>query len=124
MIWSGSSHVWAFVGMRSERSLEAEVDSAIAAHRRARTERASRSGLIARLAEALDRGMLTDEVEYLDRPDFPEKAKRALVRGVHLMNLMTASYRRFFRFLRPQLEAITQRTGRPARLLELASGCG
>ena len=107
-----------------EQALEQEVDAAIAALRLAHTEQASRDGLIARTADALDRWMRTDEVEYLDRTDFPEHDKRALVRGVHMMNVMTASYWRFFRFLRPQLEAITRRTGRPPRLLELASGAG
>jgi 2-polyprenyl-3-methyl-5-hydroxy-6-metoxy-1,4-benzoquinol methylase len=108
----------------SGAELESHVDATIAKLRAERTRRAREVGGFARVAEALDRTLRTDAVEYLDRPDVSEKKKLSIVRGVHVMNTVSLSYRRFLTFLRPEIEAITKRTGRPARILELASGAG
>lgn len=82
-----------------------------------------RGGVLA-LADALDRAVRTDEIEYLDDPDFPEDVKQRMVRALHHLNLSFFSYHRFVRILAPLVREAAARHGRPARVLELASGSG
>jgi SAM-dependent methyltransferase len=77
-----------------------------------------------RLCDALDRRLRTDAVEYLDRSDFPAERKLRLVRALHRINRLLGTYRLCFRLLEPLIRAVSEREGRPARVLELASGSG
>src|SRR5688500_3469227 len=108
----------------SPTDLERVVDDGIARFRRTRRDAARGAGRVAQLVEAVDRALRTDAVEYLDRPDYPEHKKLAIVRKIHIANVVTRSYRRFFTTLAPILREVTAREGRPARLLELAGGSG
>lgn len=85
---------------------------------------AREKGGIPRLCDALDRRLRTDEVEYLDDPACPVKTKIRIVKGVHMFNVVNRSYPLFARTLAPLFEEIAKRQGRPAKLLELASGSG
>lgn len=104
--------------------LERHVDHVIDNLRAERVRRAAASGRRARVGAAIDAALRTDAVEHMDEDGFPEKGKLAIARGLHWMNVASASYRRFFGVLRPILERVEARSGRPARVLELASGAG
>ncbi len=82
-----------------------------------------RGGVLA-LADAVDRMVRTDEIEYLDDPDFPADTKQKMVRALHMMNRAFFSYHRFVYILAPLVREVAARHGRPARVLELASGSG
>jgi 2-polyprenyl-3-methyl-5-hydroxy-6-metoxy-1,4-benzoquinol methylase len=105
-------------------SLERHVDGVIDAMRSERRRRARGAGTVARFGAAMDAALRTDAVEHMDEDGFPEKGKLGIALGLHMMNVASASYLRFFHVLRPILRDITARTGRPARVLELASGAG
>ena len=60
----------------------------------------------------------------MDEEGYPEKGKLAIALGLHLMNVVSASYLRFFELIAPMLRQVEERHGRPARVLELASGSG
>ncbi len=106
------------------RDVVSLVDGDMARFREARFQAARARGGFAQIREAFDRGLRTDAIEYLDRPDYPETKKLRIVRAVHGMNVATGSYRRFLSQMEPTLREVATRTGRPARLLELASGAG
>ncbi len=105
-------------------SLESAVDARIQALRARRLEEASRQGFFAAAHARLDALIRTDEPEYLDVRDYPASEKVRLVQALHGMNRLTLAYTRFRRVLQPYLERVAAREGRPARLLELASGSG
>ncbi|MBX7191350.1 MAG: methyltransferase domain-containing protein [Sandaracinaceae bacterium] len=105
-------------------ALEAAVDAHIAALRHARVGEAAKRGVLARLHAELDRAIRTDRPEHLDERDFPAEEKLRIVGALHGMNLALGSYWRMTRVLRPLVEDVARRLGRPARLLELASGSG
>jgi SAM-dependent methyltransferase len=105
-------------------SLERHVDAVVARLREERANVARRTGALAQLDCALDGALRTNAVEHLDEPDFPERGKLAIATGLHLLNKVSSFYRRFFALLEPQLRAIHAQKGRPARVLELASGSG
>lgn len=73
---------------------------------------------------ALDDVLRTDEQEHFDEPDYPESKRLTLARHLHRFNRVVLNYRRFLSVLRPLIEEVADRQGRPARLLELASGSG
>jgi 2-polyprenyl-3-methyl-5-hydroxy-6-metoxy-1,4-benzoquinol methylase len=102
-------------------ALERHVDAKVAELRAERTRRAT--GLD-RLGNAIDSALRTDAVEHMDEEGYPEHGKLGIALGLHMMNVASASYRRFFSRLRPILEDVQKRHGRPARVLELASGAG
>jgi SAM-dependent methyltransferase len=89
-----------------------------------RERRALRKGGVLRWFEGLDRRVRTKRLAYLDRDDCPDQLKLRLVRTLHYSNVALGSYRRFLRVLRPLIEETRTRKGRPARVLELASGSG
>jgi 2-polyprenyl-3-methyl-5-hydroxy-6-metoxy-1,4-benzoquinol methylase len=105
-------------------ALERHVDDAIARLRAERARRAADAGGLARVGAAIDEALRTDAVEHMDEEGYPEKGKLAIALGLHLMNVASASYRRFFTAILPILEHVEARHGRPARVLELASGAG
>jgi SAM-dependent methyltransferase len=105
-------------------ALEQHVDRVIGAMRAERRKRASVIGARAKLGAALDAALRTDAVEHMDEDGYPERGKLGIALGLHMMNVASASYRRFFTRLRPILELVQARHGRPARVLELASGSG
>lgn len=104
-----------------DAELERAVDAAVA---RLRAERERAAGAWERVATAIDRRVRTDAVEYMDRDDLPAEEKVRLVRALHRFNRTLLSYHRFLAILKPHVEAVNALTGRPARVLELASGSG
>jgi len=102
--------------------LERHVDDTIRVFREERVKRASTP--MARLGAKLDAALRTDAVEHMDEPGYSEWGKLGIALGLHGMNVASASYRRFFSELLPMLRTIEAREGRPARVLELASGSG
>jgi hypothetical protein len=111
-------------GELSGAALAAYIDAAVQDVRAERFRTGAAQGGFSALLSRLDRWLLTEEREHLDDPHFPEEDKLRIVRGLHLMNMLTLSYQRFLRALRPTLMRVAQREGRPARLLELAGGTG
>jgi SAM-dependent methyltransferase len=109
---------------RQGEALERHVDAVIARMRTERARLALTAGALSRVSCALDEALRTNAVEHLDEPDYPESGKLAIALGLHLLNTVSASYRRFFSLLEPLLRDIAERHGRPARVLELASGSG
>lgn len=102
-------------------ALEEHVDQAMHLFREERVKRASG---IARLGARLDAALRTDAVEHMDEEGYSEWGKLGIALGLHAMNVASASYRRFFGVLLPMLREIEAKHGRPARVLELASGAG
>jgi 2-polyprenyl-3-methyl-5-hydroxy-6-metoxy-1,4-benzoquinol methylase len=100
------------------------VDARIDALRAHRVAEARRAGGLAHLHAALDRAIRTDAPEHLDERDYPAAKKVRIVAALHRLNRVTLAYRRFTRALRPWIERAAAVQGRPARLLELASGSG
>lgn len=103
-------------------ALERRADRLVFRLREAREAQAR--GLPARLAVTLDRWLRSDAPEFLDREDVPADAKVAIVSRLDRLNRRLQAYRRFLAVLRPGIEAVHRREGRPVRLLELASGAG
>jgi hypothetical protein len=104
--------------------LERAADAWFADWLAIRGELARERGGRDRLSDRLDRAIRTEEPEHLDDPDFPVQGKLRIVRGLHAFNVIYRSYGRYIRLLAPLIEEIARREGRPARLLELASGSG
>ena len=77
-----------------------------------------------RAQETIDRFIRTDEIEYMDDPNFPESKKITLVRKLHHLNIALRSYHRFLKILKPHILEVEKKYNRPARVLELASGSG
>ncbi|MGK5092497.1 class I SAM-dependent methyltransferase [Deltaproteobacteria bacterium TL4] len=108
----------------SMASLELLADRCIDQLRENRKKIAKNQGGLTRIRELLDRTIRTDDLEYLDDPDFPESKKVHMVRGLHYMNVMLFSYHHFLRILKPYIVQVEQQHNRPVRILELASGSG
>ncbi|MCB9759955.1 MAG: class I SAM-dependent methyltransferase [Alphaproteobacteria bacterium] len=81
-------------------------------------------GPAARLAASLDAALRTEIEEHFDRAETSDADRRALARTLDRFNRLHGSYGRFLRLLRPTLDEVSAREGRPARVLELASGSG
>jgi SAM-dependent methyltransferase len=105
-------------------ALERHVDAVVERLRAERTRLARTTGGLSRVGDVVDSALRTHAVEHMDEEGYPEKGKLAIALGLHLMNVVSASYRRFFGLLEPMLRQIQERHGRPARVLELASGSG
>ena len=104
--------------------LERHVDDVVGQLRRERVRRAGDVGTFAKFGAAIDAALRTQAVEHMDDESYPEKGKLGIALGLHMMNVASASYRRFFTKLQPTLKRIEARHGRPARVLELACGAG
>jgi SAM-dependent methyltransferase len=103
--------------------LDAEAERLVAALRTKRSSLARSPW--ERLCCWLDERVRTDELESLDRPEHPERAKLHQVRLLHMQNLLLRSYLRYRRALEPIVaEARALRGGDTVRVLELASGDG
>lgn len=105
-------------------ALEDHVDGVLRSFRQERLRRARTSGKIASVGASIDAALRTDAVEHLDEDGYPEKGKLGIALGLHWMNVASASYLRFFNRLLPILKTVERRYGRPARVLEIASGAG
>lgn len=106
-------------------ALQAFVDDAVERLRQTRREIAERSSNpLTRLRARVDELVRVDTTEYMDRPEFPADEKQRLVDILHTFNRILMTYRRFLLDLQPVVEAAARRHGRPARVLELASGAG
>ncbi|MBW1988000.1 MAG: methyltransferase domain-containing protein [Deltaproteobacteria bacterium] len=89
-----------------------------------RSAEAARRGGLVYLVDAIDRAARTNKPENLDKPEVPAKKKQSIVQGLHRLNQAYFSYHRFVRILAPVVREVHARTGRAARVLELASGSG
>ena len=98
---------------RSE-GLERHVDAVMTELRAERRRRARESGKLASVGAALDAALRTTP-SSIWTTGYPEKGKLGIALGLHMMNVASASYSRFFTMLRPTLQAIEARHGRPAR---------
>lgn len=105
-------------------ALERHVDTVVGHLRAERSRLAREAGGLSWVGALVDASLRTAAVEHMDEDGYPEKGKLAIALGLHLMNTVSASYRRFFALLEPTLRQIQERRGRPARVLELASGAG
>jgi SAM-dependent methyltransferase len=105
-------------------ALERHVDAVMGELRAERIRRAGEAGTVAKVGARIDAALRTDAIEHMDEEQYPEKGKLGIALGLHLMNVASASYRRFFTTLLPTLKRIEARHGRPARVLELACGAG
>lgn len=105
-------------------SLEARADRLLHRLREARRDAARERGLPTRLAVAVDRWLRSDAPEFLDRDDVTPAAKVEIVTHLDRLNRALRAYRRFLAVLRPGIEAVHRREGRPVRVLELAAGAG
>jgi len=103
---------------------EEHVDSAVNRLRAERTRLGQEVGGLSKVGVVVDSALRTDAVEHMDEDGYPEKGKLAIALGLHMMNVVSASYLRFFELIAPMLRQIEERRGRPARVLELASGSG
>ena len=105
-------------------ALERHVDAAVERLRAERVRLGHEAGGLSKVGAVVDSALRTEAVEHMDEEGYPEKGKLAIALGLHMMNVVSASYRRFFELLAPTLRQIHERHGRPARVLELASGSG
>lgn len=105
-------------------ALERHVDATVDRLRAERVRLGRETGGLSRVGSVMDSALRTQAVEHLDEEGYPERGKLAIAMGLHLMNVVSASYRRFFELLAPMLRQIQERHGRPARVLELACGSG
>ncbi len=105
-------------------ALERRVDQAVERLRYGRHCAAEEAGGAEWARHALDVALRTDRAELLDRADVPAQRKLAIVRALHRQNRAVFSYARFLRHLEPLVREVQAREGRPARVLELASGSG
>jgi 2-polyprenyl-3-methyl-5-hydroxy-6-metoxy-1,4-benzoquinol methylase len=110
--------------LSTDETLEQRANGFTSMMREERHRLARKSSWYTRWSERVDQACATEELEYMDVPNYSQAAKLRIAQGVHLSNQVTFCYQRFFRYLQPLIEEIHQRTGRPARLLELASGVG
>jgi 2-polyprenyl-3-methyl-5-hydroxy-6-metoxy-1,4-benzoquinol methylase len=104
--------------------LEQRADQAIQQLRARRQHLAAQQGGSLRLREQLDRLTRTDTLEYLDRPDHSVAEKKREVQALHRYNRLFFVYHGFLHILAPLIQEVAQRSGRAARLLELAAGSG
>lgn len=105
-------------------TLESVTDARVHALRQLRQVAAQRSGPVTRAREAFDRHLRTTTVERLDRPEVSPERKQRIVSDLHDLNETVFSYRRFTAAMAPAIARVQARTGRPARVLELACGAG
>ncbi len=104
--------------------LEQLTNQAVAQLRRTRSQRAANSSWVRRLQVGLDALLLTDQLEYLDMPDFDPERRVGIIEGLHRFNRWVFAYQRFYRILKPLIQRRILEQGRTVRVLELASGSG
>ncbi len=115
----GPPAVW-----NSMADLGQRADQAIQELRARRQHLAGERGGSLKLRDQLDRLIHTDTLEYLDRPELPVVEKKREVRALHRFNRLFFVYHSFLHGLAPLIQEVAQRSGRDARLLELACGSG
>lgn len=85
---------------------------------------AENRGRFALLYDTMDKIIRTELPEHTDDPGVSSRRKLRIVRGIHSMNALIFTYRRYLEVLKPLIEEVSAKRNRPARLLELASGSG
>jgi hypothetical protein len=80
----------------SGAALAAHIDRALSEARAERSRLLQEHGMFSRFADKIDSWLRTDEQEHLDDPNCPDVVKLRVVGGVHLMNVLTFSYQRFY----------------------------
>jgi len=104
--------------------LERHVDAFVTRLRAERARRGQQARGLTRLAVMLDGALHTNALEHMDEPDYSPRGKFAIAQGLHLLNSVTGVYQRVVCCLEPLLRVVYARTGRPARVLEIACGAG
>ena len=104
--------------------LEKAADDWISRLLKERSRLARKSGPVDRFRDFIDGKIRTDMDEHLDDPDYPVRLKQKIVRSIHRANVFLFSYHRYIYNLTPLIHEVAAVQGRPARLLELASGSG
>jgi len=104
--------------------LEATADAWVARLHAEKQQTAAGQGGLARLRERLDSLIRTDRTEYLDRDDVSDADKVREIHALHQINRILMNYHRFAAVLAPHIRGVAKDAGRPARILELASGSG
>lgn len=89
-----------------------------------REERRRTARGLGAVTEAISRAARTDAPEYLDDPSVSEDRKLAIVRALHAQHAKTGAYAQFTRFIGPYASWAHGKSGRPARVLEIAGGSG
>lgn len=105
-------------------TLERRVNEAVESLRLSRPKRARSRSFFSHMQAQVDAWLRTDKPEYLDEANLAPERRVAIVQALHLFNKSVFAYRRFYRELKPWLQEIHTTEGRPARVLELASGSG
>lgn len=104
--------------------LERVADALAARMESNRISKARQAGGHVAARSMLDQVLRTNRVEYLDRDDCAAEDKVSLIKTLHRLNQFLGNYVRFVRILEPHVQRVLETTGRPARVLELASGAG
>lgn len=104
--------------------LEPWVNQKVAQLRLRRNEKAVEEGGLSRFVESLDRCVLTDKPELIDRDDFPEHKKVRIIRALHRQNQLLNTYGRTLNHLLPLILRVNEEENRTATILELGSGSG
>jgi 2-polyprenyl-3-methyl-5-hydroxy-6-metoxy-1,4-benzoquinol methylase len=100
------------------------LDDEIEALRRTRSCLAREAGPLASARERLDRALRSEREEFIDRVDYGDTRRVGEIRALDRYHRLLFNYPRLSRMLLPSIRRIAQAEGRPARLLELASGHG
>ncbi len=79
---------------------------------------------VAGVGARLDALARTETTEWMDRETLSPAERTDMVQRLHRFNRLVLSYPRFAAMLRPLVKERHRRSGRPVRLLELASGSG
>ncbi len=104
--------------------LESLTDRLVTELRDTRHRLARRHGPATWLRERFDRTLRTPALERLDRDDVSDQRKVGIVEALHGLNDLICSYDRFLGAMEPMVRRINREQGRPARVLELATGAG
>ncbi len=77
-----------------------------------------------KLQYKFDQLLWTDEIEYIDRDDFPAADKQKIVDGLHKKNSLFGTYQKIFNLILPYIREVNQQENRPCKILEIAGGSG
>jgi len=111
-------------GWSSMTDLEKQANSFLEAFHRERHEVSRQFGPGFFLPELIDGALRTSKAEHMDMTALSSTRKLQLVRALERLTAMLALNRRYVRFLRHIIMDIAERSGRNARVLELAGGAG
>ena len=72
----------------------------------------------------LDQYLWTNEIEYIDKDDFPDTDKQKIADALHKKNAMFGTYNIMFNIILPFIRDVNQQENRPCKILEIAGGSG